>query len=57
MNYENMTVEELFNKVISWSHEYKNRNADDINFALTYIRDYLDEIDRRTLNEICVDNE
>ena len=57
-NLENMSIQELFNQVISWSNEYKNRdNASDINFALSYIQEYLDEINKRTLAEICSSDE
>lgn len=56
-DFDDMTIEELFDKVISWSHEYKNRDASDINFALTYIQSYLDAINNRTLAEICGDDE
>lgn len=51
--FDVMTIEELFDKVISWSHEYKDRDASDINFALGYIQEYLAEINKRTLDEIC----
>ena len=53
-----MTIEELFDKVISWSYEYKDRDdASDINFALGYIQEYLAEINKRTLAEICGEDE
>ena len=56
-DFDDMTIEELFDKVISWSHEYKDRDASDINFALSYIQAYLNEINKRTLAEICGDEE
>ena len=56
-NLENMSIEELFDEVISWSHEYKDRDASDINFALGYIQEYLKEINKRTLAEICGEDE
>ena len=57
MDIENMTIEQLFDEVISWSYEYKNnRDASDVHWAAGQIQQYLDAITERSFTELCKDD-
>lgn len=44
---DNVTTEEMFQQIISWSHEYKSRKLVDQYYACENIRELIDEIQRR----------
>lgn len=57
-NLENMSIQELFDEIIDWSREYRNvKNVNDVHYAASHIHEYLTEIRKRTLAEICSSDE